>query len=75
MTTKEVIYEVAKENNTTPEIVEEEMRKAIRAAMATKDPHAQALWKKIAPDGKEPSIEAVLQFCSKMVIDIMERRS
>lgn len=75
MTTRDVIYKVAKENNTTPEIVEEEMRKAIRVAMATKDPHARALWKLIAPDGKEPSIEAVLQFCSEMVIDIMEGQS
>lgn len=63
MTTKEIIEQIARENHTTPEVVEKEMRSAIRAAMASNDPHAQALWKQIAPDGKEPSIETFLRFC------------
>ena len=63
MKTKEIIEQIARENHTTPEVVEEEMRSAIRAAMASNDPHAQALWKEIAPDGKEPSIETFLRFC------------
>lgn len=65
MTTKDIIAQVARKNNMTPETVEEEMQKAIRAAMATADPHAQALWRQIAPDGKEPSIETFLTFCVK----------
>ena len=63
MTTKEIIEKIARENHITPEAVEEEMRSAIRAAMESNDPHAQALWKQIAPDGKEPSIETFLKFC------------
>ena len=63
MTTKEIIAQVARENHMTSEEVEKEMRQAIRAAMATTDPHAQALWKQIAPDGKEPSIETFLNYC------------
>ena len=67
--TKQIFEKIAKENNTTPEEVENEMRFAIREAMKSEDPKAQKLWKKISPDGKEPSIEQFLQF----VIDMMER--
>jgi len=45
------------------EEMENEIKKAIREAMATTDPRAQALWKRIAPDGKEPSVEEFLDFC------------
>lgn len=64
MKTNKIIKQIAKERNMTPKEVEEEMRSAIREAMATKDPQAQALWKQIAPDGKEPSIDKFLEFCA-----------
>lgn len=63
MTTKEIIEQIARNNQTTPEEVEEQMRSAIRAAMEADDPKAQALWKQLAPDGKEPSIEMFIKFC------------
>ena len=66
MTTKEIIEQIAREKHTTPEVVEEEMRSAIRAAMASSDPRAQALWKQIAPDGKEPPFEIFLNFIIKI---------
>ena len=47
----------------TAKEVENEIRSAIHEAMATNDPQAQALWKQIAPDGKEPSIDRFLEFC------------
>lgn len=50
--TKRIIQTIAAQQGVTPEYVEEEMMKAIRAAMASPDPHAQALWKQICPDGK-----------------------
>lgn len=53
----------AETGNMRPEEAENEIKKAIREAMATTDPHAQALWKQIAPDGKEPSVEEFLDFC------------
>lgn len=70
MNIKEIIERIAKENHVTPEAVEEEMRKSIRDAMQSKNPEAQRLWKQIAPDGKEPSIETFLKFC----IDYERRR-
>ena len=43
--TKMIIKQIAMENGTTPEVVEAEMRKAIRQAMASSDPNTQAFWK------------------------------
>lgn len=65
--TKKIIKQIAMQNGVTPEYVEEEMRKAMRAGMASTDPHAQKLWKQIAPDGKEPSIDRFLEFVSGRV--------
>ncbi|MBQ3189606.1 MAG: hypothetical protein IJB60_09305 [Bacteroidaceae bacterium] len=65
--TKKIIKQIATEHGVTPEQVEADMREAIRAGMASTDPHAQALWKQIAPDGKEPSIEQFLEFVSGRV--------
>lgn len=65
--TKRIIQTIAAKEGKTPEYVEEEMMKAIRAAMATTDPHAQALWKQIAPDGKEPDLDTFLEFAANRV--------
>ena len=62
MKVEKVIAQIAKERNMTPKEVEEAMRSAIREAMATQDPQAQKLWKQIAPDGKEPSLENFWSF-------------
>ena len=67
MTTRQIIRRIARENNTTPKQVEREMKEAIRAGMASDDPQAQAIWKQIAPDGKEPSIETFLKFCVERI--------
>ena len=63
MKTKEIIRQIAKQHGVTPEQVEADMKEAIRVGMASTDPHAQKLWKQIAPDGKEPSIETFLNYC------------
>lgn len=60
--TKRIIQRIAIQEGVTPEHVEEEMRKAIRTAMATTNPQAQKIWKQIAPDGKEPTIDKFLEF-------------
>ena len=62
--TKRIIATIAAEQGIPPEEVEHEMMEAIRAGMASPDPHAQALWKQISPDGKEPSIDRFLEFVS-----------
>ena len=60
--TKRIIATIAAEHGITPEEVEHEMMEAIRAGMASPDPHAQSLWKQICPDGKEPDLDTFLSF-------------
>lgn len=68
MTTKQIIRQIAKEQGVTTKQVETDMKEAIREAMentkASGDPVAKELWKRLAPDGKEPSIEKFLNFCA-----------
>lgn len=74
MNAKEIIAQIAKRNNTTEKQVEEEIKAAIREAMASKDPKAQALWKQISPDGKEPTIDAFLDFCAAELNRRMDKK-
>lgn len=67
MSIKKIIRQIAKQHGVTPQEVERDMKEAIRAGMSSTDPQAQALWKQIAPDGKEPSIETFLKFCAGQV--------
>ena len=67
MTTKEIIVDVARQQGMTPSEVEKEMKEAIREAMASPDPHAQELWRQIAPDGKEPTLDHFLTVVAAMV--------
>lgn len=69
--TKKILEIIAAQNGTTPENVEHEMIEAIRAGMASPDPHAQALWKQICPDGKEPDLDTFLTFMANRV-DMMK---
>lgn len=64
---KDIIKEVAKAHKMSEQKVRNEMSVAIRAAMKSKDPTAQAFWKQIAPDGKEPPVEKVIASISLMV--------
>lgn len=64
---KNIIKEVAKANRTTEQEVKNEMRIAIKAAMQSKEPSAQAFWKQIALDGKESPIEKVIASIALMV--------
>lgn len=65
--TKRIIWRIAQEHNTTPEHMEAEMKAAIREGIASTDPRAQMLWRQLAPDGKEPSIDAFLDFCTGLL--------
>ncbi|MGN1051389.1 MAG: sporulation initiation factor Spo0A C-terminal domain-containing protein [Acutalibacteraceae bacterium] len=64
---KDIIKEVAKAHKMSEQEVRNEMRVAIREAMKSTDPTAQAFWKQIAPDGKEPPVEKVIASISLMV--------
>ena len=68
MSTKKIIRQIAKNNGVSQQEVISEMRKAIRLGMASTEPQAQAFWKQIAPDGKEPSIDLFLKACSKRIV-------
>ena len=65
--TKKIIKQIAIKNGVSPAEVEADMREAMQAGMASTDPQAQELWKQIAPDGKEPSIDRFLEFVSGRV--------
>ena len=69
---KNIIKEVAKAHGISEQEVRNEMRVAIRAAMKSTDPTAQAFWKQIAPDGKEPPVEKVIASISLMVQVVLE---
>ena len=64
---KNIIKEVAKAHKMSEQEVRNDMRIAIRAATKSPDPTAQAFWKQIAPDGKEPPVEKVIASISLMV--------
>ena len=64
---KNIIRKIAKENGVTELEVRNEMQIAIRAAMQSTEPTAQAFWKQIAPDGKEPPIETFIGAIALMV--------
>lgn len=72
--TKMILEIIAAANGITPEKVKYEMMEAIRAGMASPDPHAQALWKQICPDGKEPDLETFLTFMADRVDMLMSEQ-
>lgn len=72
--TKNTIEIIAAEKGISPEKVEYEMMEAIRAGMASPDPHAQTLWEQICPDGKEPDLDTFLTFVANRV-DMMMNAS
>lgn len=72
--TKMILEIIAAANGITPKKVEYEMMEAIRAGMASPDPHAQALWKQICPDGKEPDLDTFLTFMADRVDMLMSEQ-
>ena len=73
--TRKILETIAAKNHTTPENVEYEMMEAIRTGMASPGPHAQALWKQICPDGKEPDLDIFLTHMANLVNMIMDRQN
>lgn len=65
--TKRILETVAAQNGISVKEAEREMMKAIRTAMASPDPRAQALWKQMCPDGKEPDLDTFLTFVANRV--------
>lgn len=60
MNMNEIIREVARRHNTTPEKVYAEMQIAIDAALMNKDPEIQKEWAKVPFSGERPAPEDVI---------------
>lgn len=58
---KDIFKKVAELENVSEEEVKSEISEAIRLAMKSDNQNAKALWNEIAPDGKEPSPEEVIE--------------
>ena len=61
------IKKVAKQNGVSVEFVYDEMQKAIAAGYNEPDPAVQENWRKIAPDGKIPSPEKLIEILSDKI--------
>lgn len=69
--TRRIIQMVAAKEGTTPKEVEKKMRASIKDAMASSNPQAQAMWKQICPDGKEPDLDTFLNFITGNASSVM----
>lgn len=68
---KDIFKKVAELENISEEEVKSEISEVIRLAMQSDSPQAKVLWSEIAPDGKEPSPEEVIE---KMVLIFKKRK-
>ena len=67
---KDILEKVAVSNGVTRDEVEsasvgakyiiQEIQKAIKEAMKSRQPQAQRFWKEVSPDGQIPSVETVI---------------
>lgn len=64
-----IIKQIAKKNGVSPNQVKKDMKEAIRMAMLNRNstPQSKALWDKLSPDGKEPSVEQFIAFCCAQI--------
>lgn len=49
--------------------IRQEIGKAMLDAMQNKDPSVQEHWKAISPNGKIPTVEEVMQYLMKLMMD------
>lgn len=67
MSTREIIREIAKQNGVTPRQVKADMREAMRVSMQSDKPAAREFWKRLSPDGREPSIGDFIKACAGQI--------
>ena len=65
MNAKIAIERIAAQNGISVAEAKREMTIAIHRAMNSPDPRIRERWKRIAPDGREPTVEEFLQYCAK----------
>jgi len=61
------IKKIARQNGVSPEIVYDEIAKAIEAGYKNPDPAVQEYWRKIAPGGEMPPPEKVIEILAKEI--------
>lgn len=59
---KQLMKQMAEDENTTLEQVRQDIADAVRVAMTNPDPDIQAKWRKIAKDGKTPTPEEFMLY-------------
>ena len=58
----QILTEIAKKNNTSPDHVRSEMQKAMDAAMRNPDPAVQARWASSPRKGAVPTLEEFIEY-------------
>jgi len=66
---KNIIKQVAKQNNVSVKEVKREIRTAIHTAMQSEDPNVRKRWEEICKNGKEPTPEELIRYISNDVCD------
>lgn len=64
-----LIKQIAKKNGVSAKQVKKDIKEAIHIAMLSRNstPESKALWDKLSPDGKEPSVEQFIAFCCAQI--------
>ena len=66
---KNIIKQVAKQNNVSVKEVKREIRTAIHTAMQSEDPNVRKRWEEICKNGKEHTPEELIRYISNDVCD------
>lgn len=72
MIIKDVLNQIAKENNVSLDEVRKEISYAIEEAMRSDDPVAKNLWSQISKNGEPPTPEETIEFICSMIINSQE---
>ncbi|MBO4692804.1 MAG: hypothetical protein J5659_00205 [Clostridia bacterium] len=67
MSTREILRRIARENKVSVAEVKRDMHEAIRLTMKSHPAESEPIWNRLAPDGKEPSIDEFIKFCAAEV--------
>ncbi len=67
MTLDDIIIQIAKKENVTPEHVRREMMRALKKGQESPDPAVQARWASIPRQGEEPTLEEIFEYLVQRV--------
>ncbi|MBQ8825163.1 MAG: hypothetical protein IJZ64_08065 [Ruminococcus sp.] len=72
MIIKNILNQIAMENNISLEEVRKEITYAIEEAMRSDDPIAKNLWSQISKNGETPTPEETIEFICSLIINNQE---